>query len=185
MMVKDKEPPKRRGLHSAAKIEQLITSHKEKAQWNTPPTPPPPHSPTHNAYCATPLLAVVATHAHTLISRLSSSRNWDDLFFFFRRRRIKLQFIFSPQPQFTSSTLHDSCRSASQKGIGFQCDGFIRAVSRWKNYRCLLLLLLLHWVSAAPSSLRCCNGQKLGRNTVSPPCQVIFADFGNTNLRAH
>lgn len=180
MMVKDKEPPKRRGLHSAAKIEQLITSHKEKAQWNTPPTP---HPPTRNAYCATPLLAVVATRTHTPISpeQLTELR-WS--FFFRRRRRIKLQFIFSPQPQFTS--LHDSCRSVSQKGIGFQCDGFIRAVSRWKNYSCLLLLLLLlHWVSAAPSSLRCWNGQKLEGNTVSPPCQIIFADFGNTNLRAH
>lgn len=68
-MVKDKEPPKRRGLHSAAKIEQLITSHKEKAQWNTPPTPPlPPPHPTHNAYCATPLLTVVAIRTHTPIS---------------------------------------------------------------------------------------------------------------------
>lgn len=122
------------------------------------------------------------THTHSYLAW--AAHGTETIFFFFRRRRIKLQFIFSPQPQFTS--LHDSCRSVSQKGIGFQCDGFIRAVSRWKNYRCLLLLLLLlHWDSAAPSSLRCCNGQKLEGNTVSPPCQIIFADFGNTNLRAH
>lgn len=78
MMVKDKETLKWGGLHSAAEIEQLITSHMEKAQWN--PLPPPPTT-THNAYCANPLLTAVATHTymqthtHTALSCLSSSQN--------------------------------------------------------------------------------------------------------------
>lgn len=130
MMVKDKEPPKRRGLHSAAKIEQLITSHKEKAQWNTPPTPlqhPPPQHPHPQCLLCNPS-SCCSGHTHTH-SYLAWAAHGTEMIFFFFRRRIKLQFIFSPQPQFTSSTLHDS------KGIGFQCDGFIRAVSRWKNYR--------------------------------------------------